>query len=148
MLTRNGKALLFVNKQYNRASIALVATDGTIQTFSASASDYYNKIYANNKLVVGTDSGEPTVDDSNMIIDSNLTVVSRSNTTNNSASYANNYILSCTATFKNSTNNPITIRQVGIVTDSNSYIFLMAKEKISSVTIQPQHTYTFSLTIG
>ena len=51
-------------------------------------------------------------------------------------------------TYKNSTNNPITVSEIGWMTSYDGNTYLLARNVIDPVTIEPEKTYTFSLQIG
>lgn len=65
--------------------------------------------------------------------------------------YNQNYIMKNTATYRNDTDNDITITELGVFCTLNSHNLMrimLCREVISPVTIHPGETYTFTVTIG
>lgn len=162
MLTKNGKVLFTQttdSSSYKEKDRSFKNTGGTMQGIDSAGygtgKNLLNLI-SRMRIDVGSGTAEPTVNDYclEQIIDS-LTVVGSANSGNRAPSYQDNYIHSCSRTYKNNTNDAITVSEIGLVSvlpqksSSTSYgPFLFAREVITPVTIQPGATYTFSITVG
>lgn len=144
MINKNGKALLKINNSNSRVVGNYKIADGTEITLGGSS------IFGNIALYVGSGTTEATIDDYNLESeDSDLSVISKSGTDDSSnADYNQNYIASYSGTFKNNTENDITISEIGIMATTSWGKILFAREVIEPVVIAPQKTYTFSMTIG
>lgn len=151
MLTRNGKAMLFIS---TNLGLVLRDTDGGAQNLSSSTQ--YNNVRQNLAIFVGNGTTAPTVDDLDLESEINtLTKMSGGNTTSTAwayNTYENNYIGNIYATFKNDTANDITVTELGVRADDINFAgvykqFLMIRETFDPVTIAPGETYSFSVTI-
>ena len=157
MLTKNGKTLftqsLNSNGQANDRPFKNTAgTSISTGSFGWGTGKNIMNLMTGMNIVVGSGTTEPTADDYVMEQQINsLTVVQSSNSGNRSMNYNDGYIYALARTFKNNTSDPITISEVGVYSQSlpnNLGVVMYAREVIAPVTIQPDHTYTFSMTIG
>lgn len=160
MLTKNGRAFFVASYDSNgypngNNNLTMINTSG--QSKSSGGIGWGNKnmmeMVARMNLVVGSGTTAPTSADYVMESEiSSLTVVSSSNSGNRSPiSYAQDYIHSCSKTYKNSTANPITVSEVGIYISNVNNIgtFLIAREVLETpVTIAPGKTYSFSMVVA
>ena len=147
MLNRNGKMALKINNSNNRASATYKTTLGNSYSAGTGTVMQYLKLY------VGSGTTEATVDDYALENEEeNLTLVASSGTNDSSAAtWDQNYIGVFSATFKNDTDADIVVSEIGLTaklggTPSND--IMIARDTFSPVTIAPQATYTFSMTIG
>lgn len=152
MLTRNGKAILKWNRDKDVA-VTLQNTGGSSVSVAFGQNTSYGARQAlfsdAMTLKVGSGTSEPTIDDinlDNMIQD--LSVLTSAHTAGNTPNYDQNYIYNMSITYKNSTNNPITVSEIGWMTSYDGNTYLLARNVIDPVTIEPEKTYTFSLQIG
>lgn len=144
MITKNGKYLFAVmNNEYTQL---LECMDG----------DWRN----NNKtewfkyplVIVGSSDTAPTTSDVNLA----SRILSLTKTTSvaiNPSNYSS-FMYSVQTTYKNNTNENITVKEVGIATsfinldDSSNAGILIVREVLDApVVIKPQKSYTFSITI-
>lgn len=153
MLTANGKALCKLNSYDQRSGssrITFLNTSNTETTrVDAAGSNPESVTYFLNtlKLCVGTGSDAPASSDYTMTnMDAGLTVLNRTREGSN-GDYHQNYIGIFNATYRNDTENDVTISEVGIVGTGNDTI-LLAREVIDPVTIAPGEAYTFAMYIG
>ena len=160
MLTKNGKVLLTQSIDSSGRPIDRTFIDtggGPVSTGHAGYGTGKNmgQVVEQMCVAVGSGTTNPTADDYclEQVVNS-LTVLSSTNSGNRTASYEDNYMHSCSRTYKNNTNSPITISEIGAITPFKNYsggnmgTFLFAREVITPVTIQPGATYTFSITVG
>lgn len=146
MLNKNGK-------QFYRPLTRKTSENGKLKTIEGTN---YNAPPSNNdfrfyEVRVGSGTTEPTMDDVDLeAYVSSLTKIS--NTEKYPSDYDANYIASYTTSFKNNTDVDVTISEIGVFYayqySGVSNICMVAREVISPVTIAPQKTYTFSMTIG
>lgn len=158
MLTQNG--INFLGFALYRCTTFFVDMDGNEQSNSDSNSKNFMTNSSNRRFYVGTGNTEPTINDYSMdILNNDLTQLSMVSYPNNSSGYFPSgtgtdknlsCIMSFTATYKNNTENPITIKEIGAgVYLSSSYDILLAREVLETpVTIEPNKTYSFSITIS
>lgn len=146
MLTKNGKEVI---GRLDTTSFRLIRKDGT-----TSVNVFNSDAWLNNYcMVVGSGTTTPTVNDYNLdneII--NLTKLGE--TKSQGGYYGSNFILTFQATYKNNTDSNIIVNEIGVyVNGYNAYDAhydnsLILREVLdTSVIIQPQKTYTFSVTI-
>ena len=105
----------------------------------------------NQKLVVGSGTTAPTIQD--YAIESPVSLDLISNTFSIAPSTSSNYMETIQSTFKNNGNTDVTVSEVGLYVDGNgewsgTHTAMVAREVIPPVTIAPGKTYTFSMTIG
>lgn len=157
MLTRNGKTLFtqsMDNSGYPKDRVFINTGGGSVNTGNfgqGSPGANIAMLMTGMTLVVGSGTTEPTVNDLAMeSFVSSLSVVTESNSGNRSISYDDNFMYTLSKTFKNNTNSPVTITELGAYSQTlPSFGTLMyAREVISPVTIQPGSIYTFSITVG
>lgn len=147
MLTKNGKYVFGTTFTLNTgANVILKTLQGTIDSNPKSS------LYNNMKLYVGNGTTIPTVDDYNM--ESKITTLTELGHNRTAPSgISDNFMLTASTTFKNNTNEAITVSELGFITGYNdqypdSGSFLLAHELIEPVTIQPNETYAFTMIIG
>lgn len=154
MITKNFRSMLQVLSIGTGSTITngFKTIDGTLvgaYVGSGSTIPFYN---SSRELFVGTNGALPSKDDYT-IETTNLTKVSTA-TMPTSSGNAQNYETNThgsytTTTFTNNTQEPITIREVGLVCkvgSSSPYSqCLFAREVIEPVTIQPNETYSFTM---
>lgn len=161
MLTKNAKAF-FAMGVTNTTGINIKRVDGQRYTYPTSNGSIENS--TNHRIYVGNGTTEPTAND--YALESRDTLLSLISTSYRfGKTYDENYMLSCTTTWKNNTSNPITITELayidlfsnsdmGINTDiyniANASLgsVMLAREIISPVVIQPNETYAFTMVIG
>lgn len=153
MLTNNGKAYLLPGKIMSGATdpeINLMASSGSARPQKMSTMRTGPSIY------LGSGSDPAAADDyalKNRI--TTLTLVNEEATEGayNTRSYANGMIATYTATFRNDTENTITVAEVGVAVEFNSvwvggeYV-LLSRDVINPVSIAPGKTYAFSVVWG
>lgn len=107
------------------------------------------------KLVVGTNDTTPSIEDYSIDVASNLTGISNAQFPTTKQSYDENTMgFLVTGTFTNSTNENITIKEVGIYgytygnNPSANDTVLLIREVIEPVTIAPNDTYSFTIKVG
>lgn len=152
MLLANGKALLRIPNSGAYGQITMKDTDGTDIGYS---STYLNTFCATLQLFVGTGKDEPTVNDYSITdVDAGLTTVIYSGTNNTtSGSYTENYVGVFTKTYRNDTDEDITVSEVAIkgygeYPGNIKRHAIIARDVISPVTIKPGESYTFAMYIG
>ena len=153
MLTNNGKAYLLP------AKIMSGATDPEIKLMASSGSASFHKmstIKTGPRICLGSGSAPASADDyslENRI--TTLTLVSEEVTegTYNTRSYADRMISTYTATYRNDTNETITVAEVGVALEFNTvwlggeYV-LLSRDVINPRAIAPGKTYAFSVVWG
>lgn len=152
MLTANGKALLKLNNSYSRITPTLKHTDADTRAFT---NEMLTQLLSSLAVYIGTNSTEPTSADYTMQMDlASLTSRSTSSTAGEStATFTQDYIGIYSRTVENTTENNITISEVGLIGwdrggfSSTKYV-LIAREAIEPVTIAPGEAYTFTMYIG
>ena len=143
MITKNGKEML---GQATNGYIRAKFVNGGVN-----AGNFYRTNFENYPFFcVGSGTAQPTVDDyclESQINSLTQLCISKSN----GSSYDSNYIITAQATFKNNTEQNITVNEVGFFLSGNGewiYSVLIAREVLDApVVIRPQQTYTFSITI-
>ena len=158
MLTRNGKTLFTqsasVSNAYENERLFLNTSASSVSTgsFGWGTGKNISRLMTGMTLVVGSGTTEPTVNDFRLESPvSSLSVVTSSNSGNRAISYDDNFIYTLSKTFRNNTENPITITELGAYSQelpNSGGVIMYAREVISPVTIQPGATYSFSITIG
>lgn len=146
MLTNNGKTYFLPNiRAYQKNN--LKAEDGTVTSVSSS---YTGETY----LYVGNGNTAPTADDYCLESKiSTLTLVQESKT-HQAANATINYgeaITSDVAVYQNNTSADITVNEIGLFFKDTWYnrYFMIAREVLDSpVIIEPNKSYSFSVTIG
>ena len=153
MLTNNGKAYLLP------AKIMSGATDPEIKLMASSGSALFHKmstIKTGPRICLGSGSDPAAADDYSLGSRiTTLTLVSEEATEGayNSRSYEDHMISAYTATFRNDTENTITVAEVGVIVEFNQvwlggeYI-LLSRDVINPVSIAPGKTYAFSVVWG
>lgn len=149
MLNRNGK-------QFFRAYNISQSESQYIQVKTIAGDLVTNNMYWANcgfgGMIVGSGTAQPTPNDFCLVNQIN-TLTKVSETYNWGQSYDSNYMGNFIATFKNNTENPITVNELAI-TFYNTYTydqntFIICREVLDSpVVIQPQKSYSFSIMIG
>lgn len=153
MLTKNGKNIFVGSYQSGgypqMQGRHLKATDGSDYTITGSNSAMYT-IMGSIFLQVGSGTTGATVNDYNLESEiSSLTIMSSSNSGNrNPINYDDNFIYNVSRSFKNNTENPITVTEVGVFATYSNRNYLVAREVITPIIIDPQKTYTFNLAIS
>lgn len=159
MYTKNGLNALsigFINDYNSYASRYFKNIDGETWYLSSSVASNLFQMTQNLRIVVGAGNTAPTTDDYILEdeITTGLTVVATGNSKGRQYfAYDDYYIAYASATFRNDSDADIVVREVGIYTKPQSYsednTILVAREVLSSpVTIHPQESYSFTLTIG
>lgn len=153
MLTNNGKAYL------TPAAIMKNATNPVIDLMASSGSHRaqpMSDIKTGPRVIVGSGSAPATSEDyalGNRI--DTLTLVSEEATegTYNTRSYADRTISTYTATYRNDTNDTITVAEVGVALEFNTvglggeYV-LLSRDVINPVAIAPGKTFSFTVAWG
>ena len=154
MLTANGKAVCKFNgysdRTANNQSMTLLNTNNSSSVVGAGSA--FSNFMSSLIMVVGTSATEPTSHDYTITNqNAGLTVLNRTNT-HSVGSYTQDYIAIYTVTYRNNTENDITVSEAGIIGNdaggAGSPWFLLARDVFDSVTIAPGETYTFSMYIG
>ena len=162
MLTANGKALCKINNSPTKPNSMIVkAIDGNNVTIQNSGEYIYGALMSSLKLRVGSNTIPVTDMDyqfnNGNLNDLGLTVLQTTGTNDNSSpSYTQNYIAIFSRTFRNDTENDITVSEIGIIgqgdLESSTLIadrfILIARDVIDPVTIAPGEAYTFTMYIG
>ena len=150
MLTRNGKEVI---GRLDYTAFRLIRVyDGTESVNYFSSSGWLNHYC----MVVGSGTTFPTVNDYQL--DNEITSLTKLGETKSQGGYyGSNFILTFQATYKNNTDSNITINEVGVcingnetggTSDANADNALILREVLNTpVIIQPQKTYTFSITV-
>ena len=157
MLLSNGRAILKINNSYARVQTRirdLAGFDRVLESKDSGSPSVIGGFLNSLTIYVGSNdtpvtSGDYTFNEGNL----GLTKVTSSGTNNSSeASYANNYIASFSATFRNDTNSDIIVKELGLIGNTNGqgYINLamIARDVIDPITIAPGEVYTFTMYIG
>lgn len=159
MLNYNGKALL---SRYSSNSVNFILKSVENTEKSCALNSYANQILfqENAKIAVGSGDTQPALTDYSLESEINtLTLISFSYPNRESTSTYNfgdrNVLLSATATFKNETANDIEVKEIalyGYWSSSNwgdNRYYMIAREVLDSpVTIEPNKSYAFSITIS
>ena len=152
MLTKNGKLLFKAEPLYPNNNYT------TYISYTGHETQWSHNVCAFWKLDVGSGTAEPTANDYNMLetsLSGVLTRVDGSAAHNDSVN--NNYMASWSATYKNNTDQPITVTEIGVWyyntyqdwTDGHPQIILVAHELLEEPkVIQPGESYAFSITVG
>ena len=150
MLNRNGKAVLkYQSGQGYSFSYVLKNTAGNEISNNVATAAQRSTFFGALSMMVGSGTTEPTKDDYRLESQENgLSVVSSSSTAANTPSYQQNYILNYTRTYKNNTESPITISEVGLYFTYDNNTFLITRDTFEPVVIQPNDIYVVSVTIG
>lgn len=163
MLTKNGKMTYGRAPYYATNYMVVRSYDGTLRSSSAKPIT----IIPYQRVLVGTGTTIPTVDNYEMnALNSSLTCTGITSSQPAYNGYDDNFVDSCTTTYKNSTGSPITITELGLIYGTNSavssldydtsdlinnykdQIYMIAHELITPVTIEPGETYAFTMVIG
>lgn len=157
MITYNGKALL-TRFNGSNGSIKCKNTEGTLSLIAIDT--YASKIIGNTdtKIVLGSGTTTPTKSD--YIIETEINTLDSLNRINNQINHPNeeygdyDTIFSMTETFKNNTNSNITVNEIAVYTywssanwGDNKYYMIYREVLDNPVTIEPDKTYAFSVTI-
>lgn len=164
IITKNGK--LFWGLGDTKLSLIFKKGNGTTETgkpyyMTTAHSSSKTKI---NKVYLGSGNNNPISSDyilNNPI--TNLTILGTYSSTPDRTNCIDNYIFTCTTTYKNETNNPITVTELGLFLhikitddsagDSLNYNTLsdgtmVARQVIDPIVIQPNEIKAFTMTIG
>ena len=152
MLTNNGKAYLLPTKimaSGGYPAIRVKLGSGVAVTKNGSEIDGSPHVY------LGSSSTPATADDIELTRISTLTLVSEDATegTGTGRSYQDKQISAYTATYRNDTQNTITVAEVGVairfggLSYENEYA-LLSRDVINPVAIAPGKTYAFSVVWG
>ena len=150
MITKNGKAYLC-------PAMAVYAGGTTNIGLYLQTVNGRNLLYAGDCRQIRVDGGRgatpATPDDINLaypLIDGMLDRLNNASTQRATPRDCNdNFILTASTTYQNTTDQDITIQELGIFlekTDGTS--FLLARQVINPVTLEPGKTYTFTMTVG
>ncbi len=152
MLLANGKALLRIPNNGSYGQITMKDVNGTDIGYSGS---YIQTFCATLQLYVGTGNNEPTANDYSITdIDAGLTTITYSGTnTTNNGDYHENYIGIFVKTYRNDTDEDITVSEVAIMgyaeyPGNARRKSIIARDVISPVTIKSGEAYTFTMYIG
>lgn len=103
-------------------------------------------------VIVGSGNTAPTTND--FCLSSRISSLTKTTSTAINPSQYNSFMYSIQTTYKNNTNENITVKEVGIATsfinldDSPNAGILIVREVLDApVVIKPQKSYTFSITI-
>ena len=143
MLNKNGK-IFFRNYTASGDRAFKTIAGGDPLTCATSVTGCYG-------VWVGSGDAEVSVDDYNLEEKINtLTEVSQSQTYGDT--YDDNYMAVYAGTYKNNTDAEITVKEVGVFYYNNYTTqpnpFMVARQVINPVTLQPGDTYTFTVTVG
>ena len=165
MLTKNF-SVIFANSVASKAR-QVKAISGNLEEVSAAPSYTCNVGCFNNPVIklsneankitleVGTGNTHPTVNDFSLAEKcEQLTPISIISTYS-SETYENaSYCVNISKTFKNNTDSEITINEIALTASAisasngvHSHNFIVCREVIEPVTLQPGDTYTFSIEI-
>jgi hypothetical protein len=152
MLLANGKACRRITNNGGINSVTMKDMDGVDVTYNPA---YFSTFCSSLQLYVGTGKDEPTVNDYSITdIDAGLTTVIYTGTNNTAnASYTENYIGVFTKTYRNDTDEDVTVSEVAIMgygeyPGNIRRKAIIARDVISPVTIKPGEAYTFTMYIG
>ena len=153
MLTRNGKMVCHLNNENYRCDgsgyyLVWIATDNQEVRTGGMAG-----VLGSLTLSVGTGSNAPASTDLDITNkNAGLTVVTRTATTGTiNPSYTMDYIGIFTVTYRNDTENDITVCESGLMAEASgsaNKTLLIARDVFEPVTIAPGESYTFSMYIG
>lgn len=150
MLTGNGKGLLVINDSNTRpTSGRWHRNTGDYDNFSSGSS--VNIMIQRLALHVGTGTSAPDVSNIGLTNrGAGLTVINRTGTNvSQSIEPTADRIGVFTVTYKNNTESDITVTEVGLCSDVDSWYVLFARELLETpVTIAPGEAYTFTMYIG
>lgn len=150
MLTSNGKALLKINSTNTRiVNSKFKLTSGNDRTLGGQGE--YVGLMTSLTAKLGSGTTEPTADDYSLETpDSNLSLSLAINTANtDTPSYEQNYIFISQVTYKNNTNESITVSEIGVIGTITGYgDVLITRDTFKPITIEPNKSYNFSVTIG
>lgn len=154
MITKNFRAWMqLVTSGGSTQNDGMKTIDGTIRSAYFGGGSSNALYFTQRKLFVGTNDTPATRDDYT-IQSADLTLVSSSTIPTSSSSTFQNYENNThgsytTSIYTNNTNEPITIKEVGLVcvvgSSSSNDLCLFAREVITPVTIQPNETYSFTM---
>ncbi len=154
MLTKNGK--LAMQTTFYRGTAVFKDFTNTDSTVSSNNWSIFTSS-DNKRFYVGYGTTAPTSSDYSMEdLDTDLTQISIIKTPNASISYSDDFVCSYTATYKNNTENNIVITEIGFGFyntyggySSDDRNVLLAREVLETpVTIEPNKSYSFSITIS
>lgn len=152
MLTANGKACRRITNSSGLNSVTMKDMDGVDVAYNSA---YFANVCATLQLYVGTGKDEPTVNDYSITdMDAGLTTISYTGTNNTTnASYTENYIGVFSKTYRNDTDEDVTVSEVAIMgygeyPGNIRRKSIIARDVISPVTIKPGEAYTFTMHIG
>lgn len=148
MLTRNGKAIFFINNTNSRVPSGNMQLQQSNGNYSSGNYQFLARILERLTLVVGNGTTPAKSTDYNMNVINTLTVLN-STGTNTAHDYDcdSGYAAFFTKTFKNDTDSDITVTEVGLYANNNANYYF-AREVIDPIVIHPQEIYTFSMYIG
>ena len=143
MLNKNGK-IFFRNYTASGDRAFKTVSGGDPITCATSVTGCYG-------VWVGSGDSDVTMDDYNLESKiETLTEVSQSQDYGDT--YNDNYLGIYAGTFKNNTANDITVKEIGVFYynnyTTNPNPFMIARQVISPVVLQPGDTYTFTVTVG
>lgn len=152
MLTNNGKAYLLPTKiMAGGADPAIRVKLGS----SVAVTKHGSEIYGVPHVYLGTGSTPASADDYTLNLITTLTLISEEATegTSTGRSYEDRQISAYTATYRNDTDDTITVAEVGVAIrfDSLSYendYALLSRDVINPVAIAPGKTFAFSVVWG
>lgn len=153
MLLANGKALCKYYSGVSTRNFTLLNISNTSVSITGLGTSAIQNLYSAINLWVGDGTTAPTPQDYAMeSIVSSLTNISTSHTGGGQSNYSVNNQLVYTRVYKNNTASPITISEAGLYITytfgqtTNSY--LLTRDVFTPVTIQPEESYTVTVTIG
>jgi hypothetical protein len=157
MLTKNGKLFFGYGSDYSGGNGNYKLPNGSTGTLSTDT-------YTRGIIDIGSGTTTPTSSDYCMENENTtLTYLSDVSDAPIGGQYDKNYIYSCTTTYKNNTNNPITVTELGLYRTSSgnrasvpieestpieNMGVLIAREVIDPVIINPSEVKSFTMVIG
>ena len=163
MLTENFNVigsvrLAYTSNNFRNYRFKNILGDETSPDAYSSGIYYYFQTHLT--MVVGSGNTDPTFQDIHLETPiNNLTVVTQGNDitpvngTNKYNDFTAFHLLTHTAVFRNDTNEPITIREIGLISrtfsqTSDSYKYMISRDVIDPVIINPGEQKAFSVSIG
>lgn len=149
MLTGNGRAMIksWLTTDYE-ISRTLIDVSGNASAVATNRDNWVN-VYKNYNIQLGAGTTPATKNDYCLEtpIASGYVVTQKTDSSSEAPSYNKNYVYKGSFLLENNSAAPISVSEVGLYMTINNTAYLLDREVITPITLQPGESYSFNLQI-
>ena len=142
MITRNGYTVMGAGPADYDAT--LIDTSGTTRSVS---SGYVDSIWLSTTIQAGTGTTIASMMDYKLENQVSLSYAGASRYVTSNATLNMPFLLCCSTIAVNTTNEPITLTEIGLIGSYGGYSYLLSRKLITPITLQPGQSTSLSITI-